>query len=396
MEVGVVGKPNVGKSTFFSALTLAKAEVAAYPFTTIDANKGVGYVRAECPHVEFEKPCTPNNSRCIDGVRYIPIELIDVAGLVPDAHTGKGLGNKFLDDLRQAHALVHIIDASGSTDAEGNPIDVGGHDPLDDVSFLENEIDQWIKAIMKRDWGRVSRTMELSGGKIERALAERLTGLRVKEYAVHHALLKLKLSDKPSTWTEEELLELAKEVRLKAKPMILAANKADRAPPENLEALKGVEGAIVIPTSAEYELALRRASEAGMISYNPGSSDFDILAEDKLNKAQLQALERIREFLAAHGSTGVQEVLEKAVFDLLDLVPVFPVEDENHLTDKEGRVLPDAFLLPKGSTAKDLAYKVHTDLGDNFIRAIDARTHRVIGADHELKASDVIRIVANA
>ena len=69
---------------------------------------------------------------------------------------------------------------------------------------------------------------------------------------------------------------------------------------------------------------------------------------------------------------------------------------DHHLTDKEGRILPDAFLLPRGSTAKDLAYKVHTDIGDHFIRAIDVRAKRVIGADHELKDGDVISIVSNA
>jgi len=94
------------------------------------------------------------------------------------------------------------------------------------------------------------------------------------------------------------------------------------------------------------------------------------------------------------GSTGVQKCIEEAV-KMLDLIVVYPVEDETHLTDKEGRILPDAYLIPRGSIAKDLAYKVHTDLGDHFIRAVDARTHRIIGSDHKLKDGDVIKIVAD-
>ncbi len=394
MEIGVVGKPNVGKSTFFTAVTTADAQIANYPFTTIEPNRGVAYVRSKCPHTEIGRPCNPRNSTCHSGTRYIPVELIDVAGLVPGAHEGKGLGNKFLDDLRQASVLIHVIDASGGTDEEGNPVDIGTHDPTEDIRFLEDEIDFWIFGILTSNWRRISKTAETMGKKPETMLFEKLTGLGINEHQIGSAIRHLDLAERPSTWSEDDILMVARAIRKKSKPMIIAANKADLAEEEALKRLMEMKDYIVIPTSAEYELALRRAAKAGLIEYEFGASDFKVLKPEALNHAQTKALDRIREFMERFGSTGVQTVIEEATFKLLDLMTVYPVEDETHWTDHKGNVLPDAYLMPRGSTARDLAYKVHTDLGDNFIRAIDARTGRVIGHDHELKDGDVIKIVA--
>jgi len=398
MQLGIVGKPNVGKSTFFNAATDAHAEIANYPFTTIDANHGVMYFRTPCPCKEFKVTCTPHNSKCIEGTRFVPIEAIDVAGLVPDAHKGKGLGNKFLDDLRQAHVLIHIIDASGSTDAEGNPCELGSYDPLQDVSFLEKELMYWMADIVKRSWEKTARQSELEGKKIDRMLAEKLTGLGIKEEHISSALRKQDLDAlHPSKWSDDDLLTLAQYICSISKPVILAFNKSDKAPDalmKKAEVLRK-QGYHVIPTSAEAELALINASKKGIIEYVPGSSSFQLKQADELSEKQRNALEYIREHvLKTYGSTGVQQCIEAAV-KMLDLIVVYPVQDDVHLTDKEGRVLPDAFLIPRGTTAKELAYKVHTDLGEHFIRAIDVRTHRVIGADHELQNGDVISIIAD-
>ena len=392
----MVGQPNVGKSTFFAAATLAPAQIANYPFTTIEPNRGIAFVRHRCPHLDLGVSCSPNNSPCQDGVRLIPVELLDVAGLVPEAHAGRGLGNKFLDDLRQASALVHVIDATGGTDFEGNAVPAGSHDPLEDVRFLEEELAHWIAGILSRNWDKESRRADLEEVAPEKLLYDRLTGLGLTEAQIHLALRETPLDPKMARWTSGDLLSLARSLRKIGKPMLLAANKSDLLAPERLDAIAKAEGYRAVATSAEFELALRRAAQSRLIAYEPGASSFRIPDPSKLSAAQARGLGTIKAFLDAHGTTGVQACVEEAVFKLLDLIVVFPVEDEVHWTDKKGNVLPDAFLVPRGSTAVDVAFKVHTDLGKHFIRAIDGRTKMVVGRDHPVQDGDVIKIVAKA
>ena len=394
MQIGIVGKPNVGKSTFFGAATMAPVEIANYPFTTIAANKGVGYVRSKCPCKALGVTCTPHNSGCVDGIRMIPVELLDVAGLVPDAWQGKGLGNQFLDDLRQADALINVIDVSGSTDIEGNPGKPGDHDPQEDVTFLRREIELWIREIIKNGFGKIARTAKMTGAKPDAILYERLAGLNVTENEVKAAVRDVNPPDDPTKWDDDIMLALAQKIREYGKPMIVAMNKADIAPEGNIDRVREISDMAVV-TMAETELALKKAHDAKLVDYTPGDKGFRIREGVKLNDNQKKALDYMAENMERNGGTGVQECLEKAAFDLLDLITVYPVEDENKYTDHFGRVLPDAFLVPRGSTARDLAYKVHTELGDKFIRAVNAKTKRTVGSDYILQDGDVIRIVAN-
>lgn len=394
MQIGIVGKPNVGKSTFFGAATMAPVEIANYPFTTIAANKGVGYVRSKCPCKELGVKCTPHNSGCIDGTRMIPVELLDVAGLVPDAWQGKGLGNQFLDDLRQADALINVIDVSGSTNIEGVPGKPGEHDPREDITFLRREIELWIREILRNGFDKMARTAKMTGAKPETILHDRLAGLNVTEAQIKAAIRDVNPPTDPTLWDEDVMTRLAVKIREFGKPMIIAMNKADIAPEGNIELVKAL-GNISVVTMAETELALKRANDKKVVNYVPGEKTFTVNDESKLNANQKNALEYMRKNMEKYGGTGVQTCLEDAAFKLLDLITVYPVEDETKFTDHFGRVLPDAYLLPRGSTARDLAYKVHTELGDKFIRGVNAKTKRTVGADYVLEDGDVIRIVAN-
>ncbi len=382
--IGLCGKPSSGKSTFFSAATLVDVAIADYPFTTIDANKGVTYVRAACPHVELNVKCNPKNSKCVDGTRLIPTALIDVAGLVPGAHEGKGLGNKFLDDLRTADALVQIVDASGRTDAEGKKCE--HYDPVEEVRFLEKEIDYWIASIMTRSWSKIkSRGWE--------EVANVLTGLKITPKQVEQTMEKLGLAKEKINWSKEEIVDFAKEIRILSKPIIIAANKIDvPGAYENYLRLKEeFPEKKVFPCYADGELALRKANEKGIIKYVPGDAGFQVL---NANEGQQKALEKIRETMDKIGGTGVQALINEAAFNVLELIPVYPVEDENKYANHFGQVLPDAFLVSRGSTAVDLAGAIHTDLAKNFICAVNARTKMKVGKGYELKPNDVIKIVA--
>jgi ribosome-binding ATPase YchF (GTP1/OBG family) len=394
--VGLVGKANVGKSTFFAAATMKAVDIAGFPFTTIEANKGVAYLRSLCVCSDLGVTDNPVNSACINGVRLVPVDLIDCPGLIRGAHKGKGLGNKFLDEVRRADALIVVADAAGATDDNGQPVPTGSHNPVDDVRMLEEEFDLWLTSIVMKDWEKIARTAQSAREEIGRHLEDKLTGLGINRHHIAKAVEGQDLDPFSAlSWSTKEISGFVSELRRASKPLIVAANKADKEPAEeNLKKLQDA-GYKVIPTCAEAELSLRRANSVGLIQYTPGDNDFVIQEPSKLTQGQGKALELIREkVLGKWGSTGVQEIINSAFFELLNTIPVYPVEDAEKLTDHTGRVLPDCYLVPYGTTSKQFASLIHTELGESFIFAIDARTKKRLGESHILKKDDIIQIVA--
>ena len=391
LSIALAGKPNAGKSTFYTAATMADVDVANYPFTTVDPNRGVATVRTDCPCVDLDERC--NNDRCRDGTRYVPIELLDVAGLVPGAHEGRGLGNQFLDELTNADAILNVLDASGSTNAEGEPVEAGSHDPVEDVEFIESEMNQWLAGIIEGNWEAVERKSRSPEFDINDALTDLMTGFGATVADVAACLRALEYPEDPIQWTDADRNALAEAVRTQTKPIILVANKVDIADEETLQRLEEA-AEIVIPATADGELALRRGVEAGVVDYKPGDEDFEITGD--LSDSQQAGLEQIREVMSDHGGTGVQRALNAAVYELLDRITAYPVQNETKWTDAQGNVLPDAFLLPEGSTPTDLAAAVHTDIAEGYLHAVNGKTKRRISEDYELEDGDVIKIVSTA
>src|SRR4030042_524043 len=324
MLIGLVGKPSCGKSTFFKACTLAEVLIAAYPFATIKPNHGIGYVKIKCIDKDFNLQCQPRTGYCVDGIRFVPVDLLDVAGLIKGSSEGKGLGNQFLDDLTNADALIHIVDVSGETNAEGK--ETKGYNPIQDIEILENELDLWYLKILDKVWKSFSKKVQGEKQNFAQAIAIQFSGLKVKESEIKQVILKGSYNaERPADWTNDELLKFAHDLRHLSKPMIIAANKCDKfASKGNIDNLKkAYPELMIVPCSADSELALREASTTGLIEYLSGENNFKILKD--LSDKQKQALESIKKnVLDAYGSTGAQHVLNYFVFDLLKYIAVFP------------------------------------------------------------------------
>ncbi len=383
MLIAIAGKTNTGKTTLFNALTLNNAEVSNRTFTTIKPNVGVTYVHTECACRKFNLDC----GKCKNGIRSVPVKIIDIAGLVPDAHLGKGLGNQFLSDIMEAQAIIHVVDASGGTDINGNSVLPGTHNPKEDIEFFVKEIDYWILGIVKKV---IKSRVELKKEEFVQLLTKQLSGLGIRQEDVEYVVNK---TDLKSSSGDNKFLEFNEMLREKSKPIMIAANKIDI--PEGMENAEKLvsEYDNIVPCSADAELALRRAAEKGLINYIPGDQprDFEIIGE--LTNEQRVALEAIRKKTFVTG-TGVQNLIDKTVFYLLKMIVVYPVENENKLTDSKGNILPDAFLMKKGSTALDLAFKVHEDIGKKFIAAVNCKSGKHVSASYELQNGDVISIKA--
>jgi len=399
VRIGLIGKTNTGKTTFFNAATLGTAEVSTYPFTTKEPNYGIAHVVTLCVCKEFGVKDNPRNSKCVNGWRHIPIELIDLPGLIKGAWAGKGLGNQFLSVASQSDALLHVVDASGSVDEEGRLTEPGTGDPLADYYDIEEELVMWFLKLLDRSEERIIKGLRKGLG-LPEAMEEVFRGIKVTAGDVRAALSATGLDKKDfENWTAADDRRFATALREISKPTIVVANKMDLdTAPENFKRLRDqLVDKIVVPCCAEAELILRRAEQKGLIRYIPGEEKFEIVRESELTDKQLWALDFIkRKILDEYMQTGVQFALNVAVFKLLKMSAVYPVYDVKSLSDRHGNVLPDVYLMPDGATVEDLAREVHSELARGLLYAIDARTGLRLPSSYKLKDRDVLSIVSSS
>jgi hypothetical protein len=397
LRIGIIGKTNTGKTTFFNAATLLNAEIQPYPFTTKQPNIGVAHVSSPCVCREFGVRDDPRNSVCVQGWRFHPVTLIDLPGLIKGAHMGKGLGNQFLSVAGQSDALIHLVDASGSIDAEGNIVDVGTGDPVSDYFDIEEELVLWYHKIIEGNRFTIEK-YEKSLGIVD-ALYTILSGIKVTKQHIEDALIATGLIDKPfKDWSMEESKNFAYVIRDISKPTIVVANKIDLEGAEDnyLRLSRTLKDIVVIPASADSELALRRAQQKGLVEYIPGDEEFRVVNPDALTPKQKRALEYMERFVfSKFMRTGVQFALNALIFKVMGYKYIYPVEDIERLSDKKGRVLPDVFLLPRNATLTDLAYEIHSFIGRNLVGGVDVRTGLHLPKDYILHDRDVIHLIVS-
>ena len=388
MMIGIVGAPNKGKSTIFAALTMQDVAIADYPFTTIKPNLGVTYASRECVEKELGVKCKPRNGLCKNGSRQIPVNVVDIAGLVPGASTGKGMGNQFLNDLSAADVLIQVIDASGKTDIHGNPS--ASSDPSEEVRMLLEEMALWLSGILSRHMPALSKKKDGV-----QALRDVLSSFNASEQQIRAALKASSLPDLSISWDNDATTMFSREFLKLNKHVIVAANKLDMCPQGTTDTIRRkLSGYTVVGCSGAIELALRKAAKSGAINYLSGSNTVEI--KGSVSGEQEKALDYMSEYIKKNSGTGIQELVNEAVFEVAGKIVAYPVENENKYTDHSGNVLPDALLLDKGSTTMDLARVIHTDIADHMLYAIDARTKGRLGKDHTLKDNDVVKIVSAA
>lgn len=399
IKIGLIGKTNTGKTTFFNSSTLSSAEISTYPFTTKKPESGTANAITLCVHPEFKVQDNPNNSKCIDGWRYIPIEMIDLPGLIKDAWKGKGLGNQFLSVAAQSDALLHVVDVSGGIDTSGKIAEAGSGDPISDFADIEEELIMWYQKILEGNRDKLSKLIQ-SGTDFVDAITDLYQGIGVTKSHVKETLKATNLEDKEfDDYGIEDSKKFATHLRKISKPTLIVANKIDveGADKNFIKLRERYIDTIVVPASADSELSLRRAEQKGLIKYSPGSERFDILKSEELNDKQKNALEFIKkDIMGEYMRTGVQFAINIAVFKLLKMNSVYPVADEKKLSDKKGRVLPDLLLMKDGATVQDLAKEIHTDLTKGLLYAKDLRYKLRLPTTYQLRDRDVVSLVSTS
>ena len=396
IKIGLIGKTNTGKTTFFNSATLSSENISSYPFTTVNPVSGIAHAITLCVHPEFNLQDNPNNSKCLDGWRYVPIELIDLPGLIKDAWKGKGLGNQFLSIAAQSNALLHVVDASGGIDSTGKITEIGSGDPISDYADIEEELVMWYYKIFEGNRDKISKEIG-SGSDMTDAITELYRGIGVTKNNVKDTLMMCDLEDK--NLDDFDMVNSKKFVsvlRKISKPTLIVANKIDvEGAGKNFNRLRErYNDSIVIPVSGDSEFSLRRAEQKGLIKYSPGSEQFEIIKSDELSQKQIIALDFIKkEIMGEYMRTGVQFAINVAVFKLLKMNSIYPVADEKNLTDKQGRVLPDLILLKDGSTINDLAKEIHSDLTKGLLYAKDLRYNLRLPVDYQLRDRDIVSLI---
>ena len=397
IKLGLIGKTNTGKTTFFNSATLSSEEISSYPFTTKTPVSGVAHAISLCVHPEFKIQDNPNNSKCIDGWRYIPIELIDLPGLIKDAWKGKGLGNQFLSIAAQSDALLHVVDASGGIDSTGKITEVGTGDPVSDFADIEEELTMWYQKILEGNRDKVSKLIK-NGSDVIGSITDLYCGIGVNKIHVKETLLETKLEEKDfDDFDMVDSKKFASYLRKISKPTLIVANKIDvEGADKNFARLRErYNDSIVIPVSGDSEFSLRRAEQKGLIKYSPGSEQFEIIESDKLNEKQIHALDFIKQgIMGEYMRTGVQFAINVAVFKLLKMNSIYPVADDVKLADKKGRILPDLILLKDGATINDLAKEIHSDLTKGLLYGKDLRYNLRLPVDYQLRDRDVVSLVS--
>lgn len=361
-----------------------QAKVGNYPFTTIEPNTGVTYYRAPCPCVAHDKKaeCCPKYGRCEDGVRFIPVRLLDVAGLVPGASEGKGLGNKFLNDLREADVLLHILDASGTTNEKGEA--TVGYDPINDAEWLHGEVHAWIYNNLWGRWGSVARKHTATKSSVANTLQLQLSGYGANGSTVNRTLDEMGVRDPVdlSDWGEDQVHSLV-DAFLKVRfPTLLLLNKADQGGETDRNIARIVErydASRCFVSSAAAECFLKICKQKGQIRYTVGDRNFETLydIQDDLDFRKMRGedvseletaigslvaldgktkkrLEKIRDMVMfRYGGTGVWGAVQAAV-ETQKPVVVYPVRSlTNFSTEAEGRgVFGSAMILRAGSTVR--------------------------------------------